>query len=136
MKNEWVNNDQAEQIQCTKMFVEISDLVAWNWKHSFVDIFTASLDTAPPALCTCFRSLTMLLICCTQSTKCYSWKYQGGVQRIGSSFQMLFSRFAHDATITFLSSSDETSIPKLICGARTLNPQKCNVPCWRQKGKN
>lgn len=82
------------------------------------------------SLCSCFRSLTVLLVSCTQSTKCYSWKYQGGVQWIGSSFQMLFSRWAHDSTITFLSSSDETSIPKLICGARTLNPQKCSIPCW------
>lgn len=75
-------------------------------------------------------SLCDFLAVCTQSTKCYSWKSQGGVQWMGSSFPMVFNRWAHDASITFLSSSDETSRPKLICGARTLNPQKCSVPCW------
>lgn len=130
MKSEWIINDQAEWIQCIKLIIEMSDLIACDWGHSLVGTVNYSGYSTTP-LCSCFRSLTVLLVSCTQSTECYSWKYQGGVQWIGSSFQMLFSRWAHDSTITFLSSSDEKSMPKLICGARTLNPQKCSVPCWR-----
>lgn len=52
---------------------------------------------------------------------------------MGSSSQMVFSRWAQDATMAFLSSSEAISGAKLICGARTLNPQKCNAPCCGHK---
>lgn len=31
-----MNNDQAEWIQCTKLIIEMSDLIACNWGHSLV----------------------------------------------------------------------------------------------------
>ena len=52
---------------------------------------------------------------------------------MGSSSQRVFSLCAQEATIPFLSSSDAISGQKLICGARTLNPQKCSVPCYSAK---
>ena len=52
---------------------------------------------------------------------------------MGSSSQMVLSLCAQDVTMAFLSSSEAISGAKLICGARTLNPQKCSAPCCGHK---
>lgn len=75
----------------------------------------------------------VLLLWCGCGTKHYCPKYHGGVQSMGSSSQMVFSLWAQEATIAFLSSSDAISGAKLIWGARTLNPQKCKAPCYNHK---
>lgn len=64
-----MNNDQAEWIQCIKLIIEMSDLIACDWGHSLVGTVNYSGYSTTP-LCSCFRSLTVLLVSCTQSTKC------------------------------------------------------------------
>lgn len=56
-------------------------------------------------------------------------KYNSGVQFIGFSSQIVFSRCAQEVSISFLFSSVTYLGAKQIWGARTLKPQKCIIPC-------
>lgn len=93
-------------------------------KHLQLTLLWFHFTTGASSLCMC-----QLCPCRGGGAKRQCPKYQAGVQSMGSSSQMVFSRWAQDATMAFLSSSEAISGAKLICGARTLNPQKCSAPC-------